>query len=88
MEKKIVQQVSYTHYSRSAGRRSYLQSLHHPLILASTPSGMPLGGSHNVSMEILNGTDESLDAPDFMAGSGSLAEVLDVSAVMERSRGI
>lgn len=49
---------------------------------------MPLGGSHNVSMEILNGTDESLDAPDFMAGSGSLGEVLDVNAVMERSRGM
>jgi len=64
------------------------QSPHHPLILAATPSGLPLGGSHNLAQEILAGTDESLDAVDFMAGTNDLGEILDVSAVMERSRGI
>ena len=64
------------------------QTLHHPLLLASSSGAVPLGGSHNVAQEILNGTDESLDAPDFMAGATSYNEVLDVSAVMERSRGV
>ncbi|RSH87971.1 uncharacterized protein EHS24_000494 [Apiotrichum porosum] len=61
---------------------------HHPLLLQSTSSGLPLGGSHNTSLEILQGTDESIDAEDFMAGGADLREVLDMSAVMERSRGI
>lgn len=46
---------------------------------------MPLGGSHNVSLEVLKGTDETLDHGDFM-GSQDVREVLDSSAVMERSR--
>lgn len=41
-----------------------------------------------MAQEILNGTDESIDASDFMGSTGDLGEVLDVSAVMERSRGI
>ncbi|ORY25944.1 putative chaperone [Naematelia encephala] len=64
------------------------ESPHHPLLLASTPSGLPLGGSHNIHLEILQGTDESLDAGEFMGGNASLNEVLDVSSVMERSRRI
>ena len=57
-------------------------------MLQATPSGLPLGGTHNVHLEILNGTDESIDAADFMSGGADLREVLDVSATMERSRGI
>ena len=58
------------------------------MLIASSSGAVPLGGSHNIAQEILNGTDESLDAPDFMAGSTTYNEVLDMSAVMERSRGI
>lgn len=65
-----------------------MQDLHHPALLASTTSAVPVGGSHNVHLEILQGTDESIDAPDFMAGGADMREFLDVSAVMERSRGI
>ena len=64
-----------------------LQSPHHPLLSGLGPTGQ-LGGSDNVHLEILQGTDESLDSGDFMAGSAGLAEVLDVNAVMERSRGL
>ncbi|EIW67682.1 hypothetical protein TREMEDRAFT_64276 [Tremella mesenterica DSM 1558] len=63
-------------------------SPHHPLLNVATTSSLPLGGTHNIALEILQGTDETLDAPDFMAGGGSLGEVLDMTAVMERSRGI
>jgi proteasome maturation protein len=99
MEKKIVSEVS-TWSHLAAGRlergklgrrlqvRTDMQDLHHPLLLASSSGAVPLGGSHNIAQEILNGTDESLDAPDFMAGSTTYNEVLDMSAVMERSRGI
>lgn len=55
---------------------------------ASSPSSLPLGGSSNLAREILSGTDELLDACDFMGGARDLGEVLDVSAIMERSRGI
>ncbi|KAL1413167.1 hypothetical protein Q8F55_000916 [Vanrija albida] len=64
------------------------EELHHPVLLSATPSGMPLGGSHNLHLEILQGNDETLDAPDFMSGGADLREVLDMSAAMERSRGI
>jgi proteasome maturation protein len=37
---------------------------------------------------VLQGTDETLDAADFMSGGADLREVLDVSAAMERSRGM
>ncbi|KAL7422993.1 hypothetical protein Q5752_002291 [Cryptotrichosporon argae] len=63
-------------------------SPHNPLLLASTPSGLPLGGSHDLALEILTGTDEALDAGDFMSGGADLGAVLDVSGVMERSRGM
>jgi proteasome maturation protein len=63
------------------------QSAHHPL-LASNPSALPLGGSHNTSLEILTGTDESIDAVDFMGGETPAGEILDVSSAMERSRGM
>lgn len=64
------------------------QNPHNPLLTSSTPSGLPLGGSHNLAHEILMGTDESLEASEFMAGDMMMGEVLDVSSVMERSRGI
>lgn len=65
-----------------------LQELHHPAMLAATPSGLPLGGSHNLALEILQGKDEGLDEADFMSGGADMREILDVSAVMERSRGL
>lgn len=65
-----------------------LQELHHPALLAASPSAVPLGGSHNVHLEILQGTDETIDAADFMTGGADMREFLDVSAVMEKSRGI
>lgn len=34
------------------------------------------------------GNDESLDAHEFMGGERLMGEVLDVTAAMERSRGI
>ncbi|GMK53761.1 hypothetical protein CspeluHIS016_0103470 [Cutaneotrichosporon spelunceum] len=64
------------------------EELHHPAMLSATPSGLPLGGTHNLSLEILQGKDEGLDETDFMSGGADLREILDVSAVMERSRGI
>ncbi|RSH90963.1 hypothetical protein EHS25_010139 [Saitozyma podzolica] len=64
------------------------ESAHHPLLLASNPSALPLGGSHNTSLEILTGTDESIDAVDFMGGETPAGEILDVSSAMERSRGM
>lgn len=64
------------------------KSLHNPLLEQSTLSGLPIGGSHNLSLEILQGRDESLDADEFMAGSQSMAEVLDVNGALERKRGI
>lgn len=85
MEKKIVSEVSI---NIGEVDRLTRQSLHHPLLLSSSSGGIPLGGSHNIAQEILSGTDESLDAVDFMAGNRDFGEVLDVSAVMERSRGI
>jgi proteasome maturation protein len=36
----------------------------------------------------LQGTDESLDAADFMSGGADLRDVLDMSGAMERSRGM
>ena len=62
------------------------ESLHHPLM--DTMSPLQLGGSHNIASEILNGTDESIDAVDFMSGGRDMGEVLDVSAIMERSKGM
>ncbi|WVR06500.1 hypothetical protein IAU60_003531 [Kwoniella sp. DSM 27419] len=64
------------------------ENLHNPLLEQSTIVGVPLGGSSNLSLEILKGQDETLDAGDFMGGSNSLAEVMDVNGAMERSRGI
>lgn len=64
------------------------KSLHNPLLEQSTLSGLPIGGSHNLSLEILQGRDESLDADEFMGGSQSMAEVLDVNGALERKRGI
>ncbi|WWC62784.1 uncharacterized protein I303_105381 [Kwoniella dejecticola CBS 10117] len=64
------------------------ENLHNPLIESSTITGVPLGGSSNLSLEILKGQDETLDAGDFMGGSNTLNEVLDVNSAMERSRGI
>ncbi|KAK4684975.1 proteasome maturation protein, partial [Tremellales sp. Uapishka_1] len=60
------------------------ESLHHPLLLATNP----LGGSHNLALEILQGNDEKLMESDFMSGGRDLGAVLDVSSAMERSRGI
>lgn len=83
MEVKIVKEVS--------SHRPYvltLQELHHPAMLSATPSGLPLGGTHNLALEILQGKDEGLDEADFMSGGADLREILDVNAVMERSRGI
>ncbi|BEI83279.1 hypothetical protein CcaverHIS002_0311470 [Cutaneotrichosporon cavernicola] len=57
-------------------------ALRHPV----RPS--PLGGTHNLALEILQGKDEGLDETDFMSGGADLREILDVNAVMERSRGI
>lgn len=56
-------------------------------MLDATPYGVPLGGSHNVALEVLKGTDETLDHADFMS-SHDVREILDVSAAMERSRGM
>lgn len=64
------------------------QELHHPAMLSATPSGLPIGGTHNLALEILQGKDEALDEADFMSGGADLREILDVNAVMERSRGI
>ncbi|WWC88649.1 uncharacterized protein L201_003562 [Kwoniella dendrophila CBS 6074] len=64
------------------------ENFHNPLIESSTITGVPLGGSSNLALEVLRGEDESLDAGDFMGGSNSLNEIVDVSSVMERSRGI
>jgi len=86
MEKKIVAEVSV--YASVRLFQADRQSPHHPLILAASSSAVPLGGGHNLAQEILNGTDESIDAADFMGSANDLGEVLDVSAVMERSRGI
>jgi proteasome maturation protein len=51
-------------------------------------SAHPVGGSHNLALEILSGSDETLDAQDFMGGDRLLGEVVDVTSAMERSRGI
>ncbi|KAI9634877.1 chaperone [Dioszegia hungarica] len=59
---------------------------HNPLMLSS--SAHPVGGSHNLALEILSGADETLDAQDFMGGDRLLGEVVDVTSAMERSRGI
>ncbi|WWD18627.1 hypothetical protein CI109_103080 [Kwoniella shandongensis] len=64
------------------------ESLHNPLLENSSSSGIPLGGSHNLSLEILQGKDESLEENEFMGGDKSMAEVLDVNGALERSRGI
>ncbi|WRT67959.1 uncharacterized protein IL334_004933 [Kwoniella shivajii] len=64
------------------------QELHNPLLEQATITGVPLGGSSNLALEVLRGQDETLDAGDFMGGSTSFSEVLDISGVMERSRGI
>lgn len=64
------------------------QELHNPLLLAATPSALPLGGSSNIAYEILSGTDESLEAHEFMAQSTSSGELANVTSAMERSRGI
>ncbi|CAK9780499.1 unnamed protein product [Cutaneotrichosporon oleaginosum] len=64
------------------------EELHHPALLSATPSGLPLGGTHNLALEILQGHDEALDAADFMSGGADMREILDVNAVMERSRRI
>ncbi|KAK6907998.1 hypothetical protein I203_101999 [Kwoniella mangroviensis CBS 8507] len=64
------------------------ENLHNPLLENSTTTGVPLGGSSNLALEVLKGQDETLDAGDFMGGSNFLNEVLDVNGVMERSRGI
>ncbi|OXC66759.1 hypothetical protein AYX13_04629 [Cryptococcus neoformans] len=64
------------------------ESLHNPLLEQSTLSGLPIGGSHNLALEVLQGRDESLDANEFMGGSQSMAEVLDVNGALERKRGI
>ncbi|WVW84858.1 hypothetical protein I302_106893 [Kwoniella bestiolae CBS 10118] len=64
------------------------ENLHNPLIESSTVIGVPLGGSSNLAFEVLTGQDETLDAGDFMGGSNSLNEVLDVNGALERSRGI
>ncbi len=58
------------------------------MLSSATPGALPLGGTHNIAHEILMGTDESLDAHEFMAGDGLLSDVLDVNSVMERSRGM
>lgn len=44
------------------------QDMTNPLLSADP---LPLGGGSNVHLEILNGTDEALDAGDFMAGGRS-----------------
>jgi len=64
------------------------QSLHHPLFLSYSGSAVPLGGSSNLQLEILQGNDETLDAGDFMAAPTHMDEALEVSVMMEKSRGI
>lgn len=62
------------------------QSSHNPLLSVPSVGALPLGGSHNVALEILQGNDENLDVGDFMGGERPVAEVLDVNSVMEKSR--
>jgi proteasome maturation protein len=95
MELKIVSDVSFSFHwyplsiiAYPAVQANNLKSLHHPLLLSSTPSGLPLGGSHNLQLEILQGRDESMDVGDFMGGDRAMGEVLDPSGAMERSRGM
>ncbi|WVQ73291.1 hypothetical protein IAR50_002859 [Cryptococcus sp. DSM 104548] len=64
------------------------ENLHNPLLDQATPSGLPLGGGHNLALEILQGRDESIDADEFMGGGINFGEVLDVNGAMERKRGI
>ncbi|CAD6582224.1 MAG: hypothetical protein TREMPRED_003240 [Tremellales sp. Tagirdzhanova-0007] len=64
------------------------ESLHNPLLLTSTSSSLPLGGSYNLALEILEGNDEHLDVTDFMGGDRPMREVVDVNKAMEHSRGI
>ncbi|TYJ56418.1 hypothetical protein B9479_002821 [Cryptococcus floricola] len=63
-------------------------NLHNPLLDQATSSGLPLGGGHNIALEILEGRDESIDADEFMGGGINFGEVLDVNGAMERKRGI
>ncbi|ODO09966.1 hypothetical protein I350_02190 [Cryptococcus amylolentus CBS 6273] len=63
-------------------------NLHNPLLDQATPSGLPLGGGHNIALEILEGRDESIDADEFMGGGINFGEVLDVNGALERKRGI
>jgi proteasome maturation protein len=65
-----------------------MKNLGNPLLSVPTPGALPLGGSHNVALEILQGNDESLDVGDFMGAERPVAEVLDVNSVMEKSRRI
>lgn len=62
MDRKIVAQVSSLVPSQAL---LTAQDMTNPLLSADP---LPLGGGANVHLEILNGTDESLDAGDFMAG--------------------
>lgn len=61
------------------------QDPHFPA-LAYSP--LQLGGSHNISLEILNGTDEKIDVGDFMQGSRMPGELLDIHAPMEKKHRI
>ena len=87
MEIKMVNQVSFLVLIQEKGQADR-QNLGNPLLSVPTPGALPLGGSHNLALEILQGNDESLDVGDFMGAERPVAEVLDVNSVMEKSRRI
>jgi proteasome maturation protein len=61
-----------------------IQDAHFPSLTASQ---LPLGGSTNIALEILNGTDEQIDVQDIM-GSSALGSGIGESSLSMRRRGI
>ncbi|GHJ86491.1 hypothetical protein NliqN6_2893 [Naganishia liquefaciens] len=67
-------------------KKIVMEDNHFPSLTASQ---LPLGGSTNIALEILNGTDEQLEVQDIMGtpalGSGiAPAAGIDIHAAMER----
>ncbi|KAJ9097502.1 hypothetical protein QFC20_006159 [Naganishia adeliensis] len=67
-------------------KKIVMEDAHFPSLTASQ---LPLGGSTNIALEILNGTDEQIDVQDIMGssalGSGiAPAAGVDIHAAMER----
>ncbi|KAJ9101862.1 hypothetical protein QFC21_003202 [Naganishia friedmannii] len=63
-------------------KKIVMEDSHFPFLTASQ---LPIGGSTNIAYEILSGTDEMIDAQDFMGGGGNgPAAGLDIHAAMER----